>query len=170
MAALDSGDLDRFAETHLLYEVATLSAQVRELDGRIPDITDLGFYDAVSTALGEASLVHLRLLDDFLGMEDKRRHKNDVLAIDWPGSWKQTRFLDKGIREDINARLAHLSDGRSLGFPWDLGSLASDCCTTLLAFIGSVRVDRSAAFAPCHEIARQWLRSAPIAAGGWSSS
>jgi hypothetical protein len=167
---MDSRDLDRFAQTHLLYEVATLSAQVRELDGRVPDITDLGFYDAISTALGEASLVHLRLLDDFLGLEEKRRHKNDVLAIDWPGSWRQTAFLAKGVREDINARLAHLSNVRSLGFPWDLGSLVTDCCTTLLAFIGSVRADRSAALAPCDEIAREWLGSAPVAAGPWSSS
>lgn len=103
-------------------------------------------------------------------MDEKRRYKNDVLAIDWPGAWKQTRFLDKGIREDINARLAHLSDARSLGFPWDLGSLATDCCATLLAFIGSVRVDRSPALAACHEIVREWLGSAPIAAGGWSTS
>jgi hypothetical protein len=90
-------DLDEFARSHLLYEIATLTGQVRGLAARLPDITDLGFYDPVSTALGEASLVHLRLLDDFVGMK-KRRHETDVLAINWPGGWRPTRFLVKDVR------------------------------------------------------------------------
>lgn len=57
-------DLREYADRHISYEIRTLLYQVVELDRRE---SDGNAPDMVYDALIEASLVHLRLLDEFLG-------------------------------------------------------------------------------------------------------
>jgi hypothetical protein len=54
-------------------------------------------------ALLEASLVHIRLLDEFLG-SIRPRYPDDIRASDWPG-WSQKAFLsDDNAQADQCAR------------------------------------------------------------------
>lgn len=110
-------DLEYFARVQIAYEVRTLFGQVVELLLR-----DREPWDPVYLALVEAPLVHLRALDDFLGMRAKKARKDDVVAEHYlPGgiSWKPTTFLDDDTRGAINAQLQHLAGRRETGYSWD---------------------------------------------------
>jgi hypothetical protein len=63
----------------------------------------------VRNALIESALVHLRNLDDFLGMTSRERRNDDVLAIDFTSDWEPSRILDPLSRQAINKHLQHLT-------------------------------------------------------------
>jgi hypothetical protein len=70
-------------------------------------------------ALLEAVLVHLRLLDDFVGSKgqvlpsDPKTRNDDVFAAHWLPTWKPKRVLSANLRRKINRQVAHLSAARS---------------------------------------------------------
>ncbi len=150
-------DLDRYAESHIRYEVFTLLEQVNLVYtvSRTDPRSDLP--SPLFDALLEASLVHFRLLDDFLGCErNGRSRKTDVFACEWPGSWKPKKFLSLDVHRRINRELAHLSSDRVSGRLWDLGDMATDCCQTLLDFFGSLDPERACAFQKSRELVEGW--------------
>jgi hypothetical protein len=179
----DPALLDYFARGPIEYEVRMLLQQFGHLEHRRRDVrrrrrrdaaADLG---ADGQALLEAVLVHLRLLDEFLGdpRQTKRRKKadpDDVFACHWDRRrhprWKPKRFLGDD-RQKLNARLAHLT-GRRLKppdvEPDDLPPLVLKCCERLNEFFDHVDAHNHArvtAFACPRERVRQFLASDPRA-------
>lgn len=94
-------------------------------------------------ALLEAILVHLRLLDEFLGCSGT--HQDDVRACDWPG-WVASGFLSTTVRRQINAHVAHLSGRRVHGQVWEIPELGEACCERLLEFFAAIPSTRLPAF------------------------
>jgi hypothetical protein len=82
----------------------------------------------IDDALLEATLVHLRLLDDFLA--SKGRHPLQVHAKDWisQSDWKPKDWLKDDVRRRINGQVAHLSKDRDPWFDWDIRGYAHSCC------------------------------------------
>jgi hypothetical protein len=117
----------------------------------------------VDDALLEASLVHLRLLDDFLG--SKGKYRRDVVATDWLPSWTPKRFLTKTERDHINLQLAHLSTECDWGYPWDMTSMTTACCKTFDDFVKALDANnpgRAAPLAEAREHATRWLEGSPL--------
>lgn len=137
-------ELDTFANDHIGYEVRMLVGQVKALErlGRSPATP-------AEQAYLEASLVHIRLLDEFLGGRPKRT--TDVRADDWGTSWPRSGApLTKAERKRVDAHLAHLPlrrvRARDDWQPAEVGVIARTCLTQLLAFIGTLSGQRAAAF------------------------
>lgn len=100
----DEPALERYARTHVAYEARTLRGQIEaagRLGGRLRDAREL--------ALMEAALVHLRLLDDFVGSPPVG---DDVSATHYLSTWKLQQFLEADERDRINAQVAHLAARR----------------------------------------------------------
>lgn len=180
----DPALLDNFARRPIEYEVRMLLEQfghfercwrdVRKRRSRNPD-ADLG---ADGQALLEAVLVHLRLLDEFLGdpRQATRRRKadqDDVFARHWDRRrhprWEPRRFLGNADRQDVNAKLVHLT-GRRLTRPDvqpdDITPLVRKCCERLKEFFDHVDQHnnaRVAAFACPRRRVEQFLRGDPKA-------
>jgi hypothetical protein len=79
--------------------------------GQLKTSIDLPF---VGYGLLESLLLHVRLLDDFLG---NRRRKgpegdDDLTAKDYNSSWSNNGFLKGDERSAINKKLAHLTRSR----------------------------------------------------------
>lgn len=163
-------DLDEFARTHLLYEIHVLTAQGRKLAAEYAVKFDPvnRFVPPEVDALIEAGLVHLRLLDDFLGAT-RRQHKTDVLASDWPGNWEQRRFLSNAERGRINRELAHLTSDRKFGSTWDIDGFISKCCDLMMRFVDSVEEERAAALDAVRGEASKWSRRT-AASAAWSTA
>src|SRR5213592_1713481 len=94
-------DLDELATSHIQYEVAMLAAQACEFHRRYPHgmpASDSFDNPVLDDALLEATLVHLRLLDDFLA--SKGRHPLQVHAKDWISQsvWKPKDWLKDDVR------------------------------------------------------------------------
>lgn len=139
-----------------------------------PD-ADLG---ADGQALLEAVLVHMRLLDEFLGdsRQAKRRTKDatdDVFARHWDHRrhprWEPRRFLGNADRQGVNAKLVHLT-GRRLTRrdvqPDDIPPLVRECCRLLVEFFDHVDAHnhaRVAAFACPRQRVTQFLAGDPKA-------
>lgn len=131
----------------LLQQLGHLERRRAEVDsGRR---TDLG---ADGQALLEAVLVHLRLLDDFLGdpsqwREGDRRARKDVFARHWVPRWRPNRFLADTQRKRINVQLMHLAwqrldSGWSIR-PEEVPGMVRKCCRRLNEFFAQVEaVDR----------------------------
>ena len=155
--ASNKSDLDRYAESHIYYEVFTLLEQVNAIYTvpRTGPTSDLP--SPLFDALLEASLVHFRLLDDFLGRKrNERSPKTSVFACDWPGSWKPKSVLTHDVHSRIDRELAHLSSDRLSGRLWDLGSMTNACCQTLLEFFDSLDPERASAFKKSRELVEGW--------------
>jgi len=126
-----------------------LVACALEFARRYPCMPDPdGFLEPpIDDALLEATLVHLRLLDDFLAGSS---HPNAVNARAWIPDWSE-RCIPKEVRERIDAQVVHLSS-RRLRMPsprWDIPAYAHACCERLDKFFEAVRVqnpERSPAF------------------------
>jgi hypothetical protein len=143
-------ELTAFAEEHIQYEVATL-VQAATLWAAAPGL--LG--PIAHSALLESALVHLRLLDDFLGKDSQYRHKDDVLAIDYLDSWKQEYVLDGSDRNLINAQVAHLSMRRQAGQLWDVVGLSTpvlDRCAGFFTQLQAAGSEYTAHFASARRI------------------
>jgi hypothetical protein len=151
-------ELDDYAE-HIEYEVRMLLQQFGWLELRLADVeakkrVDIG---ADGQALLEAVLVHLRLLDDFVGsprqwQAPSRRDGDDVFARHWDPRWRPNRFLSPKQRERTNAHLAHLT-ARRLTARWDiqpeeLPDIVTRCCRRLEELFAQVPAGHLAAFRP----------------------
>ena len=130
-----------------------LVAQACEFHKRYPDgmpPPDRFKNPVVDDALPEATLVHLRLLDDFLRSEGDPR---SVRAQEWVSQhdWQPRKdWLKPEIPKRISQQVAHLSQQRDAWFEWDIRDYAHRCCRELESFVGAVkryRPDRSPAFA-----------------------
>jgi hypothetical protein len=68
----------------------------------------------VGNGLLESLLLHVRLLDDFLGNRRRRGPEgdDDLTAKDYNSSWSNNGFLKRDERTAINKKLAHLTRSR----------------------------------------------------------
>jgi hypothetical protein len=67
-------------------------------------------------AVFEASLVHLRALDDFLG-KPHGGYPDDVFATNYLSSWSNIKVLSRAERDYVNKRTAHITTLRLEGTP-----------------------------------------------------
>lgn len=106
-----------FAETHVEYEVRMLREQFEAFTGLAHKRRRRGrrggggdpFLGADGQALLEAILVHLRLLDEFLG--GRRPDSRGVYATTWVSTWSTGGFLGAD-RDRVDAKVAHLATRR----------------------------------------------------------
>lgn len=139
---LSNAELDALAQGHVQYEVAMLVGQACDFHRKYPEgmPPSGGFKDPiVDDALLEATLVHLRLLDDFL--RSVGTHPCDVRASDWvpKRTWQPTKdWLKPDIRRRINWQVAHLSVCRDSWFDWDVRGYGYACCKELESFVLAV--------------------------------
>jgi hypothetical protein len=145
--------LDGFAG-HLEYEVKMFVEQVEAIVDRYGCETPPSFSGPAEDAVLEASLVHLRLLDDFLR---NRGDDTDIKASDWVRGWQSGRWLDPRVRARINWQVAHLSALRVWSFDWNLCEYGSACCEELGRFFEEVEKrcpERLPAFGFARELAK----------------
>jgi hypothetical protein len=117
----ESRPLKDMAE-HVAYQAFMLAGttQLIEKDFPPPSRVKEGVRDVVRNALLESSLVHVRVLDDFLSMYAPGR-PDDVVAIDFLTLWKPRTCLTRDERDYVNKRLMHLRTVRGEGpAPWQL--------------------------------------------------
>ena len=121
---------------HVEYEVRKLIEYVRALD-RFPPTK----HADVGQALLEASLVHLRLLHEFLHPTPQRA--DSAYAGLWVASWSKRGYLTGRQYGRISAKVAHLSASR-LRSEFDdfqageIKPLAVACCETLRDFLDAL--------------------------------
>ena len=121
------------AEKNLPYELETLRGQVALLSvwsGKLADPQRL--------ALLEASLVHVRLLDEFLCSD--RAGKDDVRAWHYATSWRAEdhEVLGRGQRHELNAQLFHLAGRREEFHGWRTTDLCRRVCEEFCRFMDEV--------------------------------
>ena len=85
-------------------------------------------------ALIEASLVHLRLLDDFFRRLPSEK-TDDVVAYDFDPDWAPVRILTGKDRRAINAQVQHLAKRRVSSWDWDLTSMTSNATQAMRALL-----------------------------------
>jgi hypothetical protein len=134
----------QFAETHIEYEVRMLREQFAALNQLVqkrsrgrPPVGD-PFLGADGQALLEAILVHLRLLDEFLGgrVPDRR----GVYATAWVSAWSAAGFLGAD-RDRVDAKVAHLATRRDtlpVFNASDIAPLVEVCFVLLSSFLVDV--------------------------------
>ena len=164
-------ELDSFAAEHVEYEVRMLLQQYEHLETRWAEVEAANRHDLGSDgqALLEAVVVHLRLLDDFLGdwkqarrpvsrwRHRRRRVFDSVYARHWDVRWKPTSVLSKKQRKRANAMVAHLSGKRPALGHWQPNELLDPvlkCCVLLDVFfdrVAKVSPKRFSAFRPAPE-------------------
>lgn len=159
-------ELKDYADAHIAYEIRTLLYQVVELArwhqrGRVHDMT----YDA----LIEAPLVHLRLLDEFLGSRQQVQplragDRDTVFAAHYLPTWQPASFLTVDERRDVNAQVAHLSGRRKPQFPWSILDLTARCCEGLERYFAAIAHDsahssRAAMFSQSRVLVRRFRAS-----------
>jgi hypothetical protein len=121
-------ELDKTAE-HVLYEIDVLVDQVLELDKRSAG-------DAISIALIEASLAHIRLLDEFFSRTSKpSAYPKQLIARDWVPAWTPIHVISQSDRAAIGERLAHLSAARDAFRDWAIADMTNTCVTTFQTFL-----------------------------------
>ncbi len=103
---------------HVCYEIeqvahGTYRTTIQRLtpSGAVP-IEDIH----LGRAVHEAFLVHIRVLDDFLGKSAP--FKEDLLAVDYCPKYAPSFSLDEDARTDIDRRVAHLTLTRTDDFQW----------------------------------------------------
>jgi hypothetical protein len=151
----DESELDGYARGALFYEITTLAQQAsvllqRQSEGQ-PHTTE-------TNALIEAALIHLRLLDDFLGSERQTQPAgtnppDDVFARHWLPTWEPSGFLSAEERSGIHAQVAHLSSRRSAP-GWTIGEMTQRCLNRFGEFLDQLRTEsptRASSFSPIVE-------------------
>lgn len=114
----DARRLAAFARRHISYEIG-MAATGTQLLHQPPGLHG----EALKNVLLESVLVHLRLLDDFVGRAT-RAHKDDVLAVDYLETWDPAEVGPLGeFRRPINTQVAHLSIAREAGRLWNVLAL-----------------------------------------------
>jgi hypothetical protein len=147
MSPLDDGAF------HVAFEVTMLVEQIEFcIDHHSMMFPFSSSPSADEEALLEASLVHVRLLDEFLSCSG--RHPDDVRACDWAG-WSPQAFLSDAMRKQINAHVAHLSSRRVIGQEWNLAQLGEACCVRLLEFFDAIPPEMLPAFFDAPKVAER---------------
>ena len=128
--------LDRLAD-HVAFEVEMLVEQVRLLIAACGPEGPQGSTgtEPETQALLEAALLHVRLLDEFLGNKGR---DTDVKANYWVPGWVPRGWLEPSAREQINWRVAHLSALREVYGYWSVTEYAQACCEELDTFFKAV--------------------------------
>ena len=123
--------LEAAATVHLPYELRTLRHQVATLAQWV------GGHDAQWDALVEASLVHVRVLDEFLCMTPTR---DDVRAVHYSRLWRpgDHEVLGESARKDVNAQLFHLVGRRVELRRWNLPELMRRASVVFCRFVARV--------------------------------
>jgi hypothetical protein len=172
-----SDDLRKHAERHVTYEVTALANQVQRLKATRDDV--------LARALLEASLAHLRVLDDFFRFEAPRPpvtcqecgHEvfpaaDDITAQHYLPSWdrrgERNRVLTAKVRDRLNAQLPHLALRREDGHRWDIGPMAVRACDAVVAFVDQLRAtdpERAAWFGDAYRRAAELTRPEPVRLG-----
>ncbi|MFF2390373.1 hypothetical protein [Agromyces sp. NPDC058104] len=88
------------------------------------------------TALLESFLVHVRVLDEFLGAGATR--SDDLRAKQLAAAWDRPGFLEPEIRTAINKQLTHLTDPRADRPLWDVNRLAGEAGRCFLAWFDTL--------------------------------
>lgn len=163
VAQVEASLLSQMAQGPLTYEVNMLFGQVAciSMRERSPDIPEY-------MALVEAALVHLRLLDDFLGQPPTGQH-DDVHAQQFAPTWQPKRFIDPDERQRINAQVQHLAWRRTSGADWDFSTLCLAFAERFLEFLNVL--DHTAPecsdwFTEIRDICEQTIDSFPIIPDG----
>lgn len=136
---LDENHLRNLASRHVHYEVARLVDYAVSLCSRYPPDGYPGadrFQDSpCDDAMLEATLVHIRLLDDFLGSSKDPR---DAHACDWLMSWSRTGYLAPADRRRISKQVAHLDKDRATSFEGNIRRHTIDCLTMMQTFLNEL--------------------------------
>jgi hypothetical protein len=121
------------------YQFRVTVTQLGTLVGKYGNEMPAGFADATEDALLEASLIHLRALDDFFTSRSESAADaklRDVRAIDWLGAkWPGELWLDPAVRSLINWKVAHLTVVSGIQYEWRLATLGQSLCGQITAFL-----------------------------------
>ena len=155
-----SETLDTWARTHVRYEAQMLVAGAVEFVRRYSSMPPQDSFrePTIDDALLEATLVHLRLVDEFLAGSP---HPHAVNAAHWLPQWS-SRGISTEVRERIDAQVAHLSSSRVPHHDWEIQRNTYECCVALDRFLQAVAVrrpERSAAFEGAREQVHRGLGS-----------
>jgi len=128
--------LGNYAAKHVAYEVRVMLQQANLLARNDPG----GIADATGDALLEAFLVHVRLLDEFLGSGDQteppgKNPQDTAFARHWLPTWKPRHFLTETQRNRVNGQLAHLAARRWHRYEWKVQPMAERCCSAFTRFL-----------------------------------
>lgn len=121
--------------------VIQLAMLVKQYGNKMPT----SFRDAGEDALLEASLVHLRGLDDFFGNRSgasMERGPRDVRAVDWLPKWPGDVWLDPAVRSLINWKVAHLTVISGITYEWQLATQGLALCEQITNFMDGIATDR----------------------------
>jgi hypothetical protein len=158
---LDDTILRGVAKDHLSYELKQMALGTFRL-------TPVGD-PYLGNCVLEAFLVHVRVLDEFLGKG--KPIGEDVLAIDYCPVWVPEFAIDPATRIEIDRRIAHLTARRTNNFHWThIGSRhrltrsVNRRFHEFLAALATSHTDRFAWIKPEFDEARRLLRET---AAGW---
>ena len=145
--------LERYARTHIAYEVRSLVEQAIAF-GTWGNATHNETWDA----LLEAIIVHSRLMHDFL-----RSHRSsfgmDVLATQYvPGFPTTPTLLTGAEKRDANQQVAHLSASRLAYRPWPVGDITTRAVDLLADFHSRLSRTRSPYFVQIPGSVARWRR------------
>lgn len=134
----DAPGLAAFARRHISYEIG-MAATVTQVLHQPPGLHG----EALKNVLLESVLVHLRLLDDFVGRAT-RAHADDVLALDYLDTWDPVEGGPLGeFRRPINTQVAHLSIAREAGRLWNVLALTNSVLGECGRFFDSLEAHTS---------------------------
>jgi len=129
--------LAAFAERHIAYEVG-MTATGTLLLHQPPGV----YGEALKNAILESVLIHLRLLDEFVGRQPQ--HAEDVAATDYLATWIPVDGGPlMGYRALINWQVAHVSIRREAGRLWNVLELATEVLTECQRFFDELSTSSS---------------------------
>ncbi|MBS1698598.1 MAG: hypothetical protein JST25_09395 [Actinobacteria bacterium] len=85
----------------------------------------------LSTALLESFLIHVRVIDEFLGGRGHAR-KDDLTAAAYASTWNRPGCLSEEHRTQMDKEMAHLTTQRTTRGQWEIHELARIVATVLL--------------------------------------
>lgn len=134
----DASRLASFARRHVSYEIG-MAATGTQLLHQPPGLHG----EALKNVLLESVLVHLRLLDEFVGRATSA-HEGDVLAVDYLDAWDPLDFGPLGeFRRPINKQVAHLSISREAGRLWNVLALTHSVLSECGRFFDAIEAHAS---------------------------
>lgn len=135
------------ATVHLPYELRTLLGQVVIL------VRWSKARDVQWDALLEASLLHIRILHEFLFTKPSR---DDVRAVHFADHWRPAdhKVLAEDELRDLNAQLFHLVGRRRESRDWEVGRLTHVACSEFCEFVSVVDEVWQPHFTDAHDLAR----------------
>jgi hypothetical protein len=123
------------------YEMRVAVSQLEILVKKYGDQIPEGYQGAHEDAVLEASLMHLRSLDDFFrgGSGRAPGRPPDMRASDWLKNWEAQLWLDPRVRSRIEWQVVHLSTMRGIEFPpWQLPRYGAALCDEIERFFVAI--------------------------------